>query len=104
MELQRLLRLIEHAKHLSTDGGYPTSTKLRLRNIANHLTAEGIEVVGAYIRRDDAYSTKRGGFMSALEAAQTRYEEWEEHEIERAEAAAEEAGDSKVSDVSGPSE
>ncbi|BDI23013.1 hypothetical protein [Herbiconiux sp. L3-i23] len=84
--VQRIVQLLDSASDFAKEDMYPThpTINMRLRNITGHLTAEGVEVVGAYIRRVP-HTSNRLELMVSLETARTEYLRWEEREMEAAE-------------------
>jgi len=86
-QVQRVLKLLDNARDISLDG-WPGATRYPLRTLALNLSALGTKIVAAYLRRDpppEEYETT----MAALEDNLKRFEEWQDDQVRRAEAAAE---------------
>jgi hypothetical protein len=90
--VQRLVELLDSVDSLTSDSGYPTAVIVRLQHAAGQLTAEGIEVMGAYIRHQP-HESERGVMLESLEKARERFDSWHESMAEegiaRSEAEAE---------------
>lgn len=87
--VSELVRYMDSIPNLTKDGSpYPRRLGVGLREAALQLTAEGIEIVGAYIR-NEPHVSERGILFDALRKTQAGYAEWEEFEEERAMANAE---------------
>ena len=93
-EVQKLVAYLDEATELTADSGHPHVLAVRLQVAVGQLTAEGIEVIGAYIR-DEPDVSERGLMFEALEKAHSDYEDWqtrlEAEAIRRNEEAEEEA-------------
>lgn len=84
-EVQRIVQYLDRASSVSLDTSACGFVRMRLREIVGHLTAEGIEFMGAYIR-GDIHVTKRPTLRPLLDAGWIAYGEWEDNEIRRAES------------------
>lgn len=73
---------------VTSDAGYPTALPVRLQEAAAQLTAEGIEVMGAYIRGQPHVSDRRS-MLEALDQAEKRFEGFQNAVAEAEIAAAE---------------
>jgi hypothetical protein len=51
-QVKRIVGRLDQAKDVARESHYPTALSIGLREIAVQLTAEGIQVVGAYIRNE----------------------------------------------------
>lgn len=84
-----LVRNMDSISNLTADDShYPNRLALRLRDAALHLTAEGVEILGAYIR-NDPHESKRTDLLNALRKTRAGFGEWEQYVEDRAIAAAE---------------
>ena len=90
-EVQRIVTLLDQVSDVTADSQNYGALNMGLQEAAGHLSAEAIEVIGAYLRRVN-HKSDRGEFMTALEKARIKYGEWEDYEVERQIAAAEAAG------------
>jgi len=80
-QVKRIVDLLDQAKNVARESHYPTALKIGLREIVGQLTAESIDVLGAYIR-NEPHDSKRAAMFEALDTSVANYDKWEEHQIE----------------------
>lgn len=89
--VQELVKYLDSAVDYADggDGGFRSPLTTNLHYMVSQLSAEGLEVVGAYLR-GEGHSTTRQEMWDDLARADSMYREWEEYEVARMEALAEE--------------
>lgn len=90
--VQELVQLLDLAGDVS--GGYeaagnPVALSTPLHYVVSQLSAEGIEVMGAYLR-GATHATTRQQMWDDMRRARSDLADWQQHEVDRAEAMAEE--------------
>jgi hypothetical protein len=90
-EVQELVKYFDSAVDYADggDGGFRSPPNTNLHYMVSQLSAEGVEVMGAYLR-GEGHSTTRQKMWDELARADSTYREWEAYEIARIDALAEE--------------
>lgn len=90
--VQEVVQLLDLAGTVSGGfeaAGNPVALSTPLRYVVSQLSAEGIEVMGAYLR-GATHATTRQQMWDDLRRARSDLADWEQREVDRAEALAEE--------------
>lgn len=101
-DLLELIWFLSRAHDYSNEGfPYPAKPTYILPKLVEALAAEGVEIIAAYLRGDQTFTTRRSAYWETLRRARQDYEEWEKYQvaesIKRDEAAAQaEAGTESV--------
>ena len=91
IKVQALVGYLDSASDFADggDGGFPSPLSTNLHYMVSQLSAEGVELMGAYLRGEE-HVTTRQPMWDDLARATMAYAEWEDYEIARMEALAEE--------------
>lgn len=89
-QVQTLVYYLDRAARYTDNGPgtYQPSGTFSIQFYVKHLADEGVAVVGAYLRGEPHTTLKEHVWVN-LRKVEARYDEWEEYQVRRAEAAAE---------------
>lgn len=85
--LSEVVQFLDNAVDISNEGRF--GTKVGLRRLVLALAADGIEVLGTYLRHDP-FANPHAKLFAALRKVMHDQAKWEAHEIEASDVAAEE--------------